>query len=156
MPLQETIDTYNYFLSEADKLGLSYIVLVRYSALMDVEYDGKFLVQIIRFLYSKTASPPGKLRATQHDVLETYRSQIKNSKVFLNAGVTPEEARELMDSGKIDGAFIGFAWITHPDLVKRVQHEKPLDNSPDFAHLQWGKDDSNFSVGYTDYSEAAY
>jgi len=47
---------------------------------------------------------------------------------------------------------IGFQFITHPDLVKRVLHGKPLDNVPDFAHLQWGKNaDEDMSKGYTDY-----
>jgi hypothetical protein len=41
MPLQETLDTYTYFISEADKLNLSYIALVRHSTTMDVEIDGK-------------------------------------------------------------------------------------------------------------------
>ncbi|KAF9459308.1 hypothetical protein BDZ94DRAFT_1268616 [Collybia nuda] len=137
MPLQETLDTYRYFIEEADKLKLSYITLVRYQAATDVEYDGK-------------------KRATIHDVLESYRSSVKNAKLFLNASVTPQEGAELVAAGKIDGAFIGFPWITHPDLVKRVQHDKPLDNVPDIKHLQWGKDASDFSVGYTDYPVAVY
>jgi hypothetical protein len=41
MPLQETLDTYRYFISEADKLNLSYITLVRYIAHADVEIDGE-------------------------------------------------------------------------------------------------------------------
>lgn len=40
MPLQETLDTYSYFISEADKLGISYICLVRYHDTYDVQYDG--------------------------------------------------------------------------------------------------------------------
>lgn len=137
MPLQETLDTYTYFVSEADKLGLAYITLVRYVAATDVEYDGK-------------------KRATVHDVLESYRPAIKNAKVLLNGAVTPKEGAELVAGGKVDGIVIGFNWITHPDLVKRVQHGKPLDNIPDIKHLQAGKDDSALSVGYTDYPEAQY
>jgi hypothetical protein len=41
MPLQETLDTFSYFISEADKLNLSFIELVRYSKNFDVEFDGK-------------------------------------------------------------------------------------------------------------------
>jgi len=41
MPLQETIDTFSHFISEADKLGLSYFCLMRYSPMLDVEFDGK-------------------------------------------------------------------------------------------------------------------
>lgn len=42
MPLQETIDTYSYFISEADKLRLAYIVLVRYADATDPVFDGSF------------------------------------------------------------------------------------------------------------------
>lgn len=40
MPLQETLDTFSYFISEADRLKLAYIALVRYTAGMDPEFDG--------------------------------------------------------------------------------------------------------------------
>jgi len=41
MPLLETLDTYRYFITEADKLNLSYITLVRYVPHMDFEIDGE-------------------------------------------------------------------------------------------------------------------
>jgi len=135
MPLQETLDTFKYYLSEADKLQLSYIVLVRGNN--DVEYE------------------PGKKRATMHDVLESYRPVIKNSKLFLNGGILPAEGAELIASGKVDGVFLGFPWLTHPDVVKRVQHGKALDNIPAVANMQGGKG-GDFSVGYTDYPAAVY
>ncbi|KAG6855753.1 hypothetical protein H0H87_011314 [Tephrocybe sp. NHM501043] len=135
MPLQETLDTFSYYLSEADKIGLSYITLVRYVPKYDVEYNGK-------------------KRATVHDALESYRHLIKNSKVFINAAVSPEEGAKLVEEGKVDGVVIGFNWITHPDLVKRIQQGKPLDNIPDIKHLQGFKDSAALSVGYTDYPTA--
>ncbi|KAF9483542.1 flavoprotein NADH-dependent oxidoreductase [Pholiota conissans] len=137
MPLQETLDTFSYFISEADKLSLSFIELVRYSAKFDVEYDG---VQ----------------RATKHDVLESYRPFVKNAKLFLNADITPEEGEALVSAGKVDGVTFGFNFITHPDLVKRVQNGKPFDNAPDFAHLQTNKDSGDWATGYTDYPTATY
>jgi len=137
MPLPETVETYKYFITEAEKLGLAYITLVRYIAAYDVEIDGK-------------------LRAIQHDVLETFRPFIKKSKVFLNAAVTVEEGEQLIAAGKIDAISIGFNWITHPDLLKRVLHGKPLDNIPDFPHLQAKSEAGDWSVGYTDYPVAVY
>jgi hypothetical protein len=98
----------------------------------------------------------GKKRGIQHDVLESYRPYIKNAKIFLNANVTAEEADPLIAAGKIDGAVIGFSWITHPDLAKRVLHGKALDNIPDIPHLQGGKGDNDWAVGYTDYPVAVY
>jgi hypothetical protein len=40
MPLQDALDTYTYFISEADKLNLAYITLVRLT-IMDIEIDGR-------------------------------------------------------------------------------------------------------------------
>jgi hypothetical protein len=40
MPLQETIDTYQYFISQADNLDLGYICLVRYIPAIDPIIDG--------------------------------------------------------------------------------------------------------------------
>ena len=47
MPLEENIETYRYFLSEADKLNLSYITLRRYSPLLDAEFDGSSLASLV-------------------------------------------------------------------------------------------------------------
>jgi 2,4-dienoyl-CoA reductase-like NADH-dependent reductase (Old Yellow Enzyme family) len=96
------------------------------------------------------------LRATQHDVLETFRPFVKNTKLFLNTGLTVEEGEQLIEAGKIDGIFIGFNWITHPDLLKRVLHGKPLNNIPDIQHLQTKTEAGDWSVGYTDYPTADY
>ncbi|PPQ80353.1 hypothetical protein CVT25_003636 [Psilocybe cyanescens] len=137
MPLQETLDTYSYFISEADKLKLSYFNLVRYAPSFDVEFDGV-------------------PRATKHDVLESYGHLIKNGKKLLNAGVTGEEGEELISASKLDAVSIGFNWITHPDLAKRIEHGKPLDNAPDIPHLQTNKTSGDWATGYTDYPAATY
>lgn len=90
-------------------------------------------------------------------MLGSYGPLIKNAKIFLNAGVTPEEGAELISSGKIDGTFIGFSWIAHPDLAKRVEHGKPLDNAPNVPFLQGGSEVlEELRIGYTDYPEASY
>ncbi|KAJ7151605.1 hypothetical protein C8R46DRAFT_1197937 [Mycena filopes] len=122
MPLEETLETYNYFISEADKLGLSYIVLARY------------------------VQP----RATQLDVVSSFRPVIKNTKVFSNGNFTPTEAEEFISAGTLDGVFFGIPWIAHPDLAKRAQHGKPLDNTPDFKTF-YGHLDTPAHLGYTDY-----
>ncbi|KAF8155866.1 flavoprotein NADH-dependent oxidoreductase [Crassisporium funariophilum] len=137
MTLEDTLETYSYFITEADKLNLSYFTLCRYSAAQDVEIDGK-------------------LRATPHDILESYRHLIKNAKVFVNMAVTPEEGAELVSSKKVDAISIGFNWITHPDLGKRVMNGKALDNMPDFMHMQTNKAETDWTTGYTDYPTAVY
>ena len=42
MPLQETLDTYSHFITEADKLNLAYFTLVRYHPSFDIEFDGTY------------------------------------------------------------------------------------------------------------------
>ncbi|KAJ7113524.1 hypothetical protein C8R44DRAFT_631072, partial [Mycena epipterygia] len=102
MPLQETIDAFGYLLRGVNKLGLSYVVLTRYNAWMDPEYDGK-------------------KRGTPHDVVATFAPFLTETPIFVNSGVTPAEAEELVSSGTAAGIFIGINWITHPDLGKRVR-----------------------------------
>ncbi|KAJ7474506.1 flavoprotein NADH-dependent oxidoreductase [Mycena galericulata] len=135
MPLQETIDTFGYLTREINKLGLSYVALVRYAAMTDPEYDGK-------------------KRATPHDVVGTYSPFLADTPIFVNCGVTPAEAVELVSSGKAAGVSFGVSWLTHPDLGKRIQVGKELDNAPDWATL-YGAPGVDPALGYTDYKAAA-
>ncbi|KAJ7214953.1 hypothetical protein GGX14DRAFT_609869 [Mycena pura] len=136
MLLDETIATFGYLLREADKLGLAYVTLLRYHEFFDLEVDGK-------------------RRATKHDVLETFHPFLQSTPIFLNAGVTPVEAEELVRSGKVAGVFMGQSWIAHPDLAKRVKAGKPLDSVVDLAHL-YGAEGVDSAIGYVDYKEATY
>ncbi|EGO00660.1 hypothetical protein SERLA73DRAFT_50406 [Serpula lacrymans var. lacrymans S7.3] len=140
MPLQDTLDTFNYFISEADKLDLAYFCLARYLAMLDPTFDGK-------------------TRATQHDVLASYRQSIKKSLLILNAGLTPDEAEALISSKQIDAAVFGMLFISHPDLPKRIAHGIPLDNQVDFTTLYSGGPQATLEElrkGYNDYPEATY
>lgn len=40
MPLEETLETFSYFITEADKLRLAYIALARYGEFGDPIIDG--------------------------------------------------------------------------------------------------------------------
>ncbi|KAF5317030.1 hypothetical protein D9611_003587 [Ephemerocybe angulata] len=134
MTLEDTLETFRYFISQADKLGLAYITLARYSAMMDVTFDGK-------------------TRGTQHDVLESYRSSIKKSLLFLNVGLTAEEGAKLIQERKIDGATYGLPWIMHPDFALRARLGQALDNEPNWMLMQIGEgeDLEKWGAGYTDY-----
>ncbi|KAK7045297.1 Oxidored-FMN domain-containing protein [Favolaschia claudopus] len=136
MPLQETIDTFGYLLTEADKLSLAYVTLSRYNPFLDIEFDGK-------------------KRATQHDVVETFTPFLKNTPIWVNSGVTPEEAEAYIKSGKVAGIFWGLNWLTHPDLGRRLKEGKLLDNAPNFMTL-YGAPGVDPAIGYTDYKEAIY
>jgi len=135
MPLEETLATYKHFISAADDMDLAYISLLRYNSAFDVVIDGE-------------------QRATQHDVLEAYRPNIKKSALFLNTGVTPEEAEALIAQNKIDAAVFGRLWINHPDVAKRLEHDIPLDNELDYTTLYGHGPQSSLeelAKGYTDY-----
>ncbi|KAJ7067618.1 hypothetical protein C8F01DRAFT_1228214 [Mycena amicta] len=140
MPLDETVATFGYLLQEIEKLPvpLSYVTLVRYNAFADPQIDGK-------------------PRATKHDVLETFKGYLASARtpLFLNSGVQPAEAEDLIGSGKVAGVFFGLNWLTHPDLAKRITAGKALDNAPDFAHL-YGAEGVDPALGYTDYKAAVY
>ncbi|KAK7038331.1 Artemisinic aldehyde Delta(11(13)) reductase [Favolaschia claudopus] len=138
MPLEETIETFGYLLTEADKLGLAYVVLARYTELLDPEYDGK-------------------RNATPHDVLSTYAPFLKanNTPIFINVGVTPSEAECLLSTGKVAAVQWGMLWLTHPDLARRLREGKPLDNLLDGLHI-YGAEGVDDRIGYTDYEEARY
>jgi len=59
--------------------------------------------------------------------------------------------------GKADAVSLGIQFISHPDLVKRVEHGKPLDNPVQFGHLYGGQNlDGASAAGYIDYPEATY
>jgi len=99
----------------------------------------------------------GNFRATQHDVVKTYRPYIKKSPFFLNAGLTPEEANRLIAAGDIDAAVFGTLWIGHPDLAKRIEHGVPLDAKLDpttFYGLGPQIPYEQQKKGYTDYPTA--
>jgi len=137
MPLEDTLETYRYFISEANKLGLAYFDLSRYNEGLD---------------FTK--------RGTPHDVLESYRPYITNpdTRVFLNGSVTPEEAVKFIEEKKIDGVAWGILTIAHPDLGKRLKYGKPLDGQVNWplSQIGVGEDLSQWNVGYTDYPEASY
>jgi len=139
MPLEETIETYSYFLTEADKLGIVYVDLVRYGDGFDPVIDGK-------------------KRATKHDIVDTYASLLKHAKVFSNLGWTGEEAAAAIKDGKVEGVFFGASWINHPDLASRLEYGKPLDNPLDVKTL-YGKyyaPEEEQRAGYVDYPFAQY
>jgi len=135
MPLQDTLETFGYFITEADKLGLSYITLVRYAPGADAVING---------------------RATDHDVVASYRHLIKHAKVVVNGGVLPQEGAELVKSGKADSISLGFNYVLHPDVVKRAKNGKPFDNVPNFAGLYGAGKKEHLEAGYTDYPQAVY
>ena len=42
MTLEDTIETFSYFIKEVDVMNLAYVCLMRYAAKLDVEFDGEY------------------------------------------------------------------------------------------------------------------
>ncbi|KAK2461296.1 hypothetical protein APHAL10511_006823 [Amanita phalloides] len=137
MSIEDTLETFGYFILEADELGLAYICLLRYISQLDYKYDGQ-------------------PRSTYHDVLGCYGRLIKNCKVMINGNVLPEEGAQLINAGLVDFISIGIPYISHPDLVRRVKYGKLFNNALDIPHMQWVEGRENQRIGYTDYPEAHY
>jgi hypothetical protein len=62
---------------------------------------------------------PGKLRATQLDVLAEFGPLVQKSggktKLFWNGDLQAQEADALIKAGKIDGAVFGRPFINNPE-----------------------------------------
>ncbi|KAI5118412.1 hypothetical protein M0805_002864 [Coniferiporia weirii] len=87
--------------------------------------------------------------------------QIKSglhSAILLNANVTPTEADQLIQEGKIAAAVFGWLWIANPDAAIRLQEGIPLNENVDVRTLYGGnmpKNEEAMSKGYTDYPFAS-
>ncbi|KIO32292.1 hypothetical protein M407DRAFT_67035 [Tulasnella calospora MUT 4182] len=142
MTLDDTLSTYNYYIKELLALNVAYITIGRYRENTDPEIDGK-------------------KRSTPHDVLESYGPLFKHAeartttKLFLNGGLNPAEANELIGSGKMDGAVFGWLWIGNPDLQTRIEKGAELVTMPDVTQLYHSKADAPRG-GYSDYPKGTY
>ncbi|KAF9468284.1 FMN-linked oxidoreductase [Collybia nuda] len=135
MPLEDTLATYKYFVTEVNKLGIAYILFLRYYAMID---------------------PAG--RGTEHDVLDTYKPLIKApTLVFGNGGFQPPEAATAVAEGKMDAAVFGLPFIANPDLPKRIRTGKELNLQFDFPSLyNHSGDEESVKKGFVDYPVAVY
>ncbi|KAF5346008.1 hypothetical protein D9758_013870 [Tetrapyrgos nigripes] len=141
MPLKDTLETYSYFVSEADKLGLAYMVFIRDIDFFDPVIDGQ-------------------KRGTPHDMVSSYKHLLQNSLFFLNGEFTPIPAADAIASGRADGVFFGRPFINNPDLPKRIEKGIPLTMEMDITTLYGPtdgivKDVEALRKGYTDYPEGA-
>ncbi|KAF5320026.1 hypothetical protein D9758_017722 [Tetrapyrgos nigripes] len=95
MPLEDTLETFGYFLTEADKLGLAYVQVLRYHESTDEFRDGKG-------------------RGLKHDTVQTYKPFLKKTNFFANQGYTASEAADHINSGKVDGVFFRISLDRQP------------------------------------------
>lgn len=87
-------------------------------------------------------------------MVESYKKFFTHSKLILNAGLTPDEAEQLITSDKIDAAMFGSLWISNPDVTKRIEHGIPLNTKIDWPNVYGHGPGTDQSKGYTDYPAA--
>lgn len=181
MPLHDTLATFSYYIAQLCALKPAYIQLVRYAAGMDVTMPAQ-TVDGAHGEKTKRATPHdvlvtyGAIVKPPPDVLKEHpEAQIRGAalpakgspadkanpsptRLFLNAGLTPREAEELIEQGKIDAAVFGMLWIGNPDLEKRIEKGmdvggKGINESPN-SKLFYQIPEGDLGIGYTDYPSA--
>ncbi|KAF8882046.1 hypothetical protein CPB84DRAFT_1751013 [Gymnopilus junonius] len=113
-------------------------------------------IKVLQEVYGKNVSVKATPAGGFNDIGMPLEETLDTYKYYFAELDKLEEGAKLIASGEVDAIGIGLNFIMHPDLVKRVEHGKPLDNAPDMQHLQTNKDSGDWSTGYTDYPLAVY
>ena len=168
MSFTDTVNTFTYYLTQISALKPAYVQLVRYLPSMDGPLEGR----------------DGLKRGTPHDVLEIYAPIIKPhpetlkdhdeaayrgpampsseldsmnptpTRLFVNGGLSPEEADKLIAEGVFDAAAFGTLWIGNPDLQARIEKGLPVNYQMDPKTFYTVPDGKDLSFGYTTYPMA--
>lgn len=174
MPLPDTIMTFSYFLTQVSAMKPAYVQLVRYISIMDVPLLADPSVKQAE----DTHPTQELKRGTPHDVLAVYGGIIKPlpfalkehaeeqirgpampaaeldklnptpTRLFVNGGLQPDEAEELVAAEVVDAAVFGTLWIGTPDLEYRIEKGIPVNMQPDVKTF-YGAPGDDQRVGYT-------
>ncbi|WGF90285.1 alkene reductase [Marinivivus vitaminiproducens] len=95
--------------------------------------------------------PEGKEPTTDAIIrlLEGWRPMMPETALMLAGRMTTERMQDLLDRGLIDLAAFGQPFISNPDLVTRLRHNRPLTPSDRATYYGGG------AKGYIDYAPAA-
>ena len=178
MPLPDTIQTFTYYISQLASLKIAYVQFLRNFPLMEITVPVHPHVKNVNAPHPEQ----GFRRSTPHDVLAIYGGLVKPlpsvleghseeafrgaampkpeydsknptpTRLFINAGVQPDEAESLIEKGVVDAAVFGMPWISNPDFQKRIERGLPLNMNVDFKTLYHGID-GDLRAGYTTYPE---
>jgi NADPH2 dehydrogenase/N-ethylmaleimide reductase len=77
-------------------------------------------------------------------ILPIFREHYRGP-LIVNAGITPERAADIVDSGEADAVAFGRLFLANPDLPARIRTGGPY-NSPRPFGIFGGSD-----IGYLDY-----
>ncbi|EKM59736.1 uncharacterized protein PHACADRAFT_170334 [Phanerochaete carnosa HHB-10118-sp] len=140
MSLPDTIHTFIHYITQICAMKLAYVQLVRHNPLFEATVPASVngTVQKIR-------------RSTPHDVLAYERRNPTATRVFVNGGLTLDEAEGLIAEGVVDAAVFAVLWICNPDLQKRAERGLPLNKVVDPVTFYTAPEGEGLSYGYTDY-----
>ncbi|KIP04656.1 hypothetical protein PHLGIDRAFT_182975 [Phlebiopsis gigantea 11061_1 CR5-6] len=178
MPLPDTIQTYTFYFTELASMKLAYIQFVRDFPPMDITVPSHYNV-----MQSSDTVTRAYKRGTPHDVLAVYGGLFKPlpsalqdhsedalrgaamprapfaarnptpTRVLVNGGVLPAEAKKLIARRVVDAVVFGTLWIINPDLQVRIEQKLPLNTQLDLAALYEGVE-GDIRAGYTTYALA--
>lgn len=174
MPIPDTIATFTYYLTQISAMKPAYIQIMRYTPMMDApisQGEHKTLKRgtphdVLAVYGPIIKPPPSAIQEHSEEALRgpampkpPFASQNPSpTRLFLNVGLMPREADQLIEEEKIDGAVFGQLWIGNPDLQKRLEKGmdvggKGVNQNLDFKTF-YGVPGVDPRKGYTDYPTA--
>ena len=129
------LEQFQPYVKQLDSRGLAYIQIMR-AGFGNPEFDGV------------------KRGLDELDILKHFRPLVKRAKLFLNVGLSPEDAEKEIASGNADAVTFSRAYISNPDFAQRIVKGVELDqkslNFQDMA-TWYAYPDNKKETGYTDY-----
>ncbi|EKS9916668.1 alkene reductase [Burkholderia multivorans] len=103
----------------------------------------------IAFLELRELRAQGTFGSSDQPRLSPAIRDVFKGPLILNQDYTPEEAAQVVASGRADAISFGRPFISNPDLVHRLQQQLPLTESDSTTWYSQG------TQGYTDYLSVA-
>ncbi|MFB9125755.1 alkene reductase [Paraburkholderia dipogonis] len=85
------------------------------------------------------------------ELLDIVRPAYKGT-IIVNGGIDGEKARRLVEDGQTDLVAFGRAFISNPDLVRRLKEGLPLSTPVTVPEDWWGGSDKGY-IDFPEYSE---
>ena len=168
MPYPDTLATYTYYLTQIRAMNPAYVQFARYIAAYDVPTAAstpdrpikRGIPHDVLTVYGPIIKPPSSVLASHTidsflgpalPVTDSAKSNPTPTRLFLNGGLTPEEAEQLIAEEKIDAAVFGYLWMGNPDLQARLEQGIDLNMQVDLKTLYGKESGEDLPVGYNDY-----
>ncbi|KAL3454994.1 hypothetical protein BJX64DRAFT_94578 [Aspergillus heterothallicus] len=139
----ELVETYSYLIPDIVARKIGFINLSRRGA-PGYGHEG-------------CSRPEGCELPADYDPLTLFGPMVKYpgslTRLMVNTGYTPEEARALLQEGKIDLVSFGRAFVYNPDVVSRIKRGVPLAENDRGGWVYYGPY-GEVDAGYNDWPAA--